>query len=66
MRKLFTFMGLLGIAAFLAACSTSPSYTFTINGELIAVEPPPSEETEADAAAIDEIGRSFRRCRGGS
>lgn len=50
MRKLFTFMGLLGVVAFLAACSTGPSYTFTINGELIAVEPPPSEETEADAA----------------
>ncbi len=54
MRKLLTFMGLLSIAAFLAACSTSPSYTFTINGELIAVEPPPAEETEADAVAIDE------------
>lgn len=54
MRKLFTFMGLLGVAAFLAACSTSPSYTFTINGELIAVEPPPAEETETDATAIDE------------
>ncbi|MXW53798.1 MAG: TlpA family protein disulfide reductase [Gammaproteobacteria bacterium] len=50
MRKLFTFMGLLGVVAFLAACSTGPSYTFTINGELIAVEPPPAEETEADAA----------------
>lgn len=54
MRKLFTFMGLLGVAAFLAACSTSPSYTFTINGELIAVEPPPAEESEADVAATEE------------
>ena len=51
MRKLYTFMGLLGVAAFLAACSTGPSNTFTISGELITVEPPPSDEPEAEATA---------------
>lgn len=54
MRKLFAFMGLLAIAALLAACSTGPSNTFTINGELVTVEPPPSEETDADDASAVE------------
>ena len=62
MRKLFTFMGLLGVAAFLAACSTGPSdtdttgssNTFTISGELITAEPPPPEESDAATDETDE------------
>lgn len=54
MRKLFAFMGLLAIAALLAACSTGPSNTFNINGELVTVEPPPTEETDADDATAVE------------
>ena len=54
MRKLFTFMGLLGIAAFLAACSSGPSNTFTITGELITVEPPPADEMEEVSDVVEE------------
>ncbi|MCY3884904.1 MAG: TlpA disulfide reductase family protein [Gammaproteobacteria bacterium] len=47
MRKLFTFMALLGVAALLAACSTGPSSAFNITGELVIVEPEPADEEES-------------------
>ena len=49
MKKFLVSMGLLGIAALLVACGSGPSKSYTITGELVVVEPEPTETSETDA-----------------
>ncbi|MCY4143433.1 MAG: redoxin domain-containing protein [Gammaproteobacteria bacterium] len=53
MRKTLYTVGLLGIALLIAACSSGPSKTYTISGELLVIEPEVAEETDAEASQSD-------------
>lgn len=54
MKNLLVIMGLFGIAVLLAACSSSPSNTFTISGELVTIEPDLSEAEKTETTSTGE------------
>lgn len=49
MTKTLSIVGLLAATLLLAACSSGPSKTYTISGELIVIEPEVTEDTSAEA-----------------